>query len=47
MDDTCQMGDVDKEKVTDFKDKCRYAADPDQKDEDNDGIGNAYKDVIL
>src|SRR6188768_1449709 len=38
--DACQMGDQDKDGITDFKDNCRYAANPDQKDEDNDGFGD-------
>jgi len=33
--------------ITDFKDSCRYAANPDQKDEDNNGVGDACENIIL
>ena len=41
------MGDQDNDGVTDFKDNCRYAANPDHKDEDNDGVGDSCENIIL
>jgi hypothetical protein len=29
--DACEMGDIDNDGITDFKDNCRYATNPDQK----------------
>lgn len=41
------MGDQDKDGITDSKDNCRYAVNPDQKEEDNDGFGYACENIIL
>jgi len=41
------MSDQDQDGIVDFKDNCRYAAYPDQKDEDNDGAGDACENIIL
>lgn len=39
-DQRCRLSDEDRDRVPDFRDNCRAAANPEQRDFDLDGIGD-------